>query len=366
MACCARCFSNPHAQRLVWNRSKARGDCDYCERRNVKIVPEVALRESFQDLVQMYGRFGEVELGSWADGLSPGVDKLVNLLQDEWNMFDDELHQSGRSAELLDNILGVAYHDPKEDPGPSADDLAVSRRRSIFRSTPADLWYDKRQELLKRGARLTLGEDWTDVLMRAEARLKRGSIIYRARIGYREHAGHRRPLSARGLGPPPPEKTPAGRANVKGRPVFYAADDAATAIAEVRPAIGNYVSVGTFRLKRTVKIVDVVAPLAPPNPFSLYVGEDLHAAEMLEPFGKELGLPLTRTDQPARDYKASQVICRTIRSAGYFGVRYPSAMTTTGRNVVLFDPRIIRLTDARLIVVTDVRVTTRDFDPIRD
>ena len=47
-----------------------------------------------------------------------------------------------------------------------------------------------------------------------------------------------------------------GRANPKGRPVFYAALDEDTAVAEVRPWIGTYISIGYFTTNRSLRLVD--------------------------------------------------------------------------------------------------------------
>jgi hypothetical protein len=50
-----------------------------------------------------------------------------------------------------------------------------------------------------------------------------------------------------------------GRANPKGIPYLYLATHQDTAMAEVRPWVGSYVSVAQFVLKRDVRIVDCIA-----------------------------------------------------------------------------------------------------------
>jgi hypothetical protein len=97
------------------------------------------------------------------------------------------------------------------------------------------------------------------------------------------------------------------------------------------------------------------------NPFSAEDSwEAEETGEMLQAFGAELAAPLSRDDRPASDYKASQVICRTIRRAGYDGIRYPSAMRSSGTNLVFFDPRIAKLVTARLVVVNAVKLSFED------
>jgi RES domain-containing protein len=367
MACCAGCFSNPDAKALVRALKGSRGDCDHCGRQRVKIVDESELREPFETLAGQYGAFGEVELGPFADGLSAGVDTLINHLQYTWGIFSEDMPGDlpEPQADLLDAILtGGRYFDPKEDDRPlGARDLCVSRRDSIYRVTAHELWSQKRAEFAARGSKLTLDESWMWALHRAEVKLKRGSALFRARLGYRENDRGRSPWDARRLGAPPPSKAKAGRANVKGTPVFYAADNEETAISEVRPALGHIVSVGTFRLKQSHNILDLAQPITLGNPFSstdAWEAEEM--GEYLQAFGAELARPLTRDDRPTRDYKASQVLCRTIRRAGYGGVRYPSAMRQGGTNVVLFDPRAARLIDARLVEITSLSLAYEDED----
>jgi RES domain-containing protein len=324
----------------------------------VRIASERDLRDAFETLREQYSHFGEVDLGPFADGLSDG-DTLINLIQEDWSIFDDDLFQKGQAEELLGNILGSQYRE-KDDFSPTAGDICARRDRSIYRTGPADAWSEKREEFRSASSHLTLSEDWTWDLHRAEVFLKRGAFLHRARIGYREELPYRRhvPWSAAELGAPPSPR--AGRANDETERVLYAADDPDTAVAEVRPVRGHVVTVGRFRLKRRTKIVDLVRRTLPPNPFSDGVGSALEADELLEAFAKELGEPLTRDDRP-EDYRASQIVCRTIRHAGYEGIRYPSAMRPKGSNLVLFDPTVVALVESRLVVIKDHDVISVDY-----
>ncbi len=370
MACCLGCFADDDAKALVRGLKGTRGDCDHCGRRRVKVVDESELRPAFEQLVSQFGRFGEVELGPFADGASSDVDTLIHHLQYTWGIFSEDmpgtLHEP--QADLLDEILvGGRLFDPKEDDRPiAARDLCVRHRDSIFRVRASDIWPDMREKFRKRGSRLTLDESWTWELHRAEVRLKRGTPLRRARLGYREVGEYRLPWDAQRLGAPPPSKTKPGRANVKGRPVLYAADDDDTAVSEVRPAIGHVLSLGNFRLKRPARIIDLTQPMTMGNPFSAedsWEAED--TGELLQAFGAELAAPLSRDDRPGRDYKASQVICRTIRRAGYDGIRYPSAMRSGGTNLVFFDPKIAKLVTARLVVVKALSLAYEDDERMK-
>ena len=59
------------------------------------------------------------------------------------------------------------------------------------------------------------------------------------------------------LGAPPEEdRAPAGRMNVEYIPVFYGAFSEDTAVAEIRPGIGDEIAIGEFVLQREVKVFD--------------------------------------------------------------------------------------------------------------
>jgi hypothetical protein len=59
------------------------------------------------------------------------------------------------------------------------------------------------------------------------------------------------------LGPPPTDKALAGRMNAKGISVFYGANLADAAIAEVRPPVGSKVLVAEFELLRELRLLDL-------------------------------------------------------------------------------------------------------------
>lgn len=90
--------------------------------------------------------------------------------------------------------------------------------------------------------------------------LKAGQPIFRARLlddQFTEDVLMRDP--AKELGAPPVNATRAGRMNVEFIPVFYGAFSEQTAIAEIRPSIGDHVAVGQFTLLRDLNVFDFTA-----------------------------------------------------------------------------------------------------------
>src|SRR5258706_9457584 len=82
--------------------------------------------------------------------------------------------------------------------------------------------------------------------------LLQGKNLFRARLGL-PSAGKMRPFpSGKEMGAPPDLKARGGRANPNGISYLYAADEEATAIAEVRPYLGAKVSVAKMESQSTL------------------------------------------------------------------------------------------------------------------
>ena len=87
--------------------------------------------------------------------------------------------------------------------------------------------------------------------------LKAGQKIFRARIlddGFTREILARHP--DRELDAPPKDRAQAGRMNVEYIPAFYGAFSEDTAVAEIRPGIGEDIAIGEFVLQRDVKVFD--------------------------------------------------------------------------------------------------------------
>jgi RES domain-containing protein len=162
-----------------------------------------------------------------------------------------------------------------------------------------------------------------------------GLALYRARPRGKGER-HTAPGS---LGPPPAELAlQANRMNPPGIPMFYGADRESLAIAEV----GNgRVSLARFETTRAVRIVDLVDLPPVPGYFSQDSRERLQDLAFLHKFAREVSLPVPRDERVHVDYLPTQVFTeflRDVRFAGepVDGIRYPSATSTKGANIVLF------------------------------
>jgi hypothetical protein len=127
--------------------------------------------------------------------------------------------------------------------------------------------------------------------------------------------------------------------NVEYIPAFYAAFSEATAIAEVRPSIGDQVAVGSFALQRDLRVFDFTA-------FSKVEADkwkdaSLHTRfDFIRQMEAEISKPILPYEKQ-REYIATQIVAEYLRE--YFdcdAVIYRSSMhkgeDVDNRNVVIF------------------------------
>lgn len=148
-----------------------------------------------------------------------------------------------------------------------------------------------------------------------------------------------------------------GRANPKGIPYLYCTDQLETAIAEVRPWIGSLVSVGQFRIARSLKLVScfvftkprrILPKGIPPNDWDKAVWWDIDRA---------FSRPVSLSDDTA-EYAPTQIISEYFKEQGYDGLVYRSAFAG-GYNLVLFDLSAAELVNCSLYEVKEINLKVK-------
>lgn len=157
---------------------------------------------------------------------------------------------------------------------------------------------------------------------------------------------------------PLPEKVSDGRANPRGIACLYLASEQITAILEVRPLIGSYVSVARFRTARELRLVDCSQREVGPFGF-LHPNLSTEETEKVvwSHMNRAFSAPVERGDE-SLDYIPTQILGETFKSLGYDGVGYKSGYGENGFNVALFDLASADLVTCGLYRVKDVSVTT--------
>ncbi len=200
------------------------------------------------------------------------------------------------------------------------------------------------------------------VLLNTVVRISPDIDMFRARVVEGQ------PPTADEMGPPPPEKASAGRANPVGIPHLYLAYSEDTCIYETRAASHATVSLGRFRAERDLRVLNL-ADIEPPDFFSVSDVESVNDQiaqvafhRLLVALSQELRKPVRASDHPI-DYIPTQYLCELAKSLGIDGVLYLSSLDSTGRNVVLFDGEAAKCIEPpRLIEVTALRAEWRYLD----
>lgn len=187
-----------------------------------------------------------------------------------------------------------------------------------------------------------------------------GQEFWRVQVG-----GHREPAFkadqiGRVTGPFKPERMKPihglareGRVNPAGIAYLYMSSDPETAIAETRPWIGMWVSVGKFRLLREVRVVDCT------------VGRRTFAAHLEEPppaerercVWRDINEAFARPvvpEESAADYVPTQILGELFQDARFEGIVFRSSCAS-GKNLVLFSTLLADLVRCNLARVESLR-----------
>lgn len=352
---CPECFAHPWLREYVADESTRRGQCPSCDCRNQSLIPVVKLYDSFHNLISSY---------TPADEFYPTQSgrPIVELIQDDWNVFSDRLTAQEREGLILEAIMESGWDDDSGELPVTASDFYVDFPWT--HETLAEIWEYFAEDVKQNPERPLKFRDklFDEFLIKEEifgrriVSLSTDSVLYRARPGYKYAQDGIRPYRGSEIKAPPPEKATAGRANTEGTVVLYIAEQERTAVAEMRPGRGEYVSVVPVYPNKNLDILDLVAAPAQPNPFT---DEDVRYSMefrgLLMAFGEQLAKPL-RARNDTTEYIPSQKLAQVIQDSGADGIRYPSAMEPGGTNVVLFNPAAADIGESRLVEIREVRL----------
>jgi RES domain-containing protein len=321
--CCERCFKDPYLLEIIREEGR-RGNCPWCGAKRVKTVPLSLLTEAFQGVLESYVQSDSGEL-------------LGHIFED-WESFGDVLSRDPERRQnlvvaILEEGLPGGAKDRLEYPD-YCDDFSPKWGQESWGL--ADQWEEAILELLNRDRSSRWPEDLQLEFAIEDLGIKYipDDKLFRARIYAGSEQGSRYGLAD--LTAPPPEKTPAGRANRVGQPVLYMANDLQTAIAEIRPWKHAAVAIATMQVQKELRVLDLTASAAITSPFGFSdLNWAVEARHLLARFAEELSRPVSLHDK-VEEYRPSQLICDAVQKAGFQGIVYPSAVAD-GKNVVLFD-----------------------------
>ena len=152
---------------------------------------------------------------------------------------------------------------------------------------------------------------------------------------------------------PPAKKTISGRANPVNIRYLYLCEDKETPIYEMRPIIGQKLSIAKFKLNRDVKIYDLT------HNSEISVSSESDDTSLFQSIGVMFSVP---NDGQEAEYIPTQFLAEQIKRMGFDGLRFNSSLHSGGINVVLFNPDDCTAVSSDLVEVSDIKVTSRPPD----
>lgn len=165
--------------------------------------------------------------------------------------------------------------------------------------------------------------------------------LFRIRIGTKRYE------TAAEIGTPPAEfATQSNRMSPAGIPMFYGAFDAATAKLEtfdLQHHAGQVLSIGTFRPRRNLRMLDLADLPEIPSVFADDGHHLIHPLRFLHAFARDIAKPISRDGHEHIEYVPTQIVTeyfrRTFRDAdnrAIDGIIYQSSKNGGARAFVLF------------------------------
>lgn len=155
-----------------------------------------------------------------------------------------------------------------------------------------------------------------------------------------------------------------GRANAAGIPVLYLGSCAETAVSEIRPWIGEDVSLSRCKLLRPLKTLDLTLGHGK-STFQFAVSADKPlAAEEKEKavwidIDNAFSRPVRLTDDQA-DYAPTRILAEFFRSHGYEAIGYKSHFGDNGKikgyNIAVFNPDNVEIVTGAPCEVHSIKV----------
>lgn len=177
--------------------------------------------------------------------------------------------------------------------------------------------------------------------------------LYRSRICDKDH--YSVGFSANEMGAPPENSASSGRTNSEGIQCLYLANNENTTFHEVRARIRDHLSVGKFKQKNDLKIVDFslfdsIGPFSIPDFDMTWFAINI---EIIRKMGDEVARPMRRFDS-ALDYIPTQYICDYIKCLGYHGIKFKSTLVTNGINYAIFNQKNFECVETKFVQINNM------------
>lgn len=346
MNCCTNCFESSYLNAIILADKKL-GNCDYCNSQTVYIYEAPKLKPFFLGIIELY----EVDQ---AHGF-PIENQIVVDFKDK--VFSNSLYQTNNIKFLIKEIIKEDIGDYKEILSKPVRLRFLKKSQEKDATQPLSLSWDKFSKEIKTVNRFHFGTNLDIERLKSlfeyfQKDYKKGDQFYRARIsknqlGYPTHD----------MGNPPPKLARSGRANPKGISYLYVAKDVKTTLYEARAGLFDFVTVGTFRLKEDIKVVNLNR-----STYDVFRLAELESLEDVMLHGSftdkledELSKPRRKSDSEL-DYLPTQYLSELIKSMGFDGIEYKSSLYSKGYSIAIFNPEKLECEETHVYDIQNIEL----------
>ncbi|WP_042454641.1 RES domain-containing protein [Neobacillus dielmonensis] len=358
MNCCVKCFMSSEIKSIIKSLGNL-GDCSFCGSNNVHVYDlhnDNGLDDLFNDILSIF------KLGTdlIVDGFSQY--KLISIkdeFEKKWNIFNNF---DGSKIHLFLNSLLERNHQDK---------LHFLNNQVGIIEWMNDSYLEKKSVLK--------GYSWEEFVnyIKHENRFHSNHVNYEVLKDYlerlttiveedtffRARISNNKELDKEEMGAPPPLFATAGRANSEGISHLYLASDTGTVISEIRPSLSDTVYIGRFPIRQELKVVDFrllknldVFRFTDPTMYAINL-------DIFNEMAKAISKPV-RSGDSKLDYLPTQFIVDYIKSlnetesAGYQGIVFESTLSTSGYNLMVFDPNLLSCTKVEKRIIQTLNYTS--------
>lgn len=236
MNCCIECFHDKQIQDMIRTNNEI-GTCCFCGKKNTLIysVDEQSdLSDLIAGVIDVYEEFEEGE-------------PLFDLLITDWHIFNKSSPEVYNLVEAFAN-LNSSHNAKVRIPH------SLSEKYGIFSGHSWDEFSTEIKMQNRFHNNFFKPDQLASFLTYSTSKYPKNTKFYRARI-----CKNRNGYSIEEMGSPPFEKRKPGRVNPEGIGIFYLTSDFKTALHEVRASVFDFVSIGEFRLKKDIRVVNISA-----------------------------------------------------------------------------------------------------------
>ncbi|MCT3763305.1 RES family NAD+ phosphorylase [Chryseobacterium sp. PTM-20240506] len=346
MNCCIGCFESHYLKQIILTNN-TKGDCDFCDSKQVNVYNAEELNIFFKGLLDLY-EVDEIE-----------GDSIENQIQKDFpgKVFTQTLITRNNTKTLLINMMSEE----------SSDYADVLSKPVILKFHKTDYeerivkplvfsWENFSREIKSVNRfhfqnSLDL-EKLKEIFAHYKKEIIKGKNFYRARISS-DKSGY---LISE-MGNPPNSKASDGRANPKGISYLYLSNDIKTALFEVRANLYDYISVAKFKLKENLQVINLSSKVI--DIFTFLDNDLLEEQIIHQPFisrlEQELAKPHRKSDSEL-DYLPTQYISELIKSMGFDGIEFKSAQNPDGYNLAIFHPGKFDVISVEVVEVTNLDI----------